>query len=425
MSLPFRPIHFDADGDLVRETPAAFSQWLADQHITDLFVFSHGWNNDESTAMKLYNGFFGAMSDVLDAPGLARKRSDAVIGTAGVIWPSILWPDEVPQTSTGGGAASFNTTAEPEPDLFGDLKKVFVLPDQQAQLDQLKALLDSRPHDDAALKQFKAGVSRLLAPPDAAPPQDNLEKRGLADNNDDYRDIFDALADDESSDNSDGGGAAGFDIFERLWNGAKGALRVASYYQMKDRAGMVGEKGLGPLLAPLNVRIYLIGHSFGARLVSHTLKPLPAGKARMLLLLQGAFSHFSFAKQLPFDKSRSGDLAGVDAKVDGPLITTHSLLDSAVGRAYPLASIVARQDASAATDADYRWGAMGHDGAQCVNARNLALNAPHDQFSFSPGTWLNLDGNRVIVNGGPPSGAHSDIIHPEIAWVTLAGAGIV
>jgi hypothetical protein len=145
----------------------------------------------------------------------------------------------------------------------------------------------------------------------------------------------------------------------------------------------------------------------------------------MLYLLQGAFSHFAFAKKLPFDFSRGGDLAGMDARVDGPLITTHSLFDLAVGSAYPLASFVARQDASAATDADYRWGAMGHDGAQIVGAQSLPLNAPRNQFSFKPGMWLNLDGNQVIKTGGLPSGAHSDIIHPETAWVALAGAGLV
>lgn len=35
------------------------------------------------------------------------------------------------------------------------------------------------------------------------------------------------------------------------------------------------------------------------------------------------------------------------------------------------------------------------------------------------GHWLNLDGNQVIVHGGPPSGSHSDIVHPHTPWAAL------
>jgi hypothetical protein len=110
------------------------------------------------------------------------------------------------------------------------------------------------------------------------------------------------------------------------------------------------------------------------------------------------------------------------ARVDGPLVTTHSLRDSAVGRAYPLASFLRRQDASAA-HAD-RWGAIGSDGAQEVGASAAPLGKAGTDYKFIPGQWTNLDGNNIIVNGGPPSGAHSDIIHPHTAWAALAASGL-
>ena len=113
------------------------------------------------------------------------------------------------------------------------------------------------------------------------------------------------------------------------------------------------------------------------------------------------------------------------SRVDGPLLTTHSLKDLAVGSSYPLASIVARQDAAKQEDESYRWGAMGHDGAQAVNAESAFLGKAGTQYGFKVGKWLNLDGNQVIVKGDPPSGAHSDIIHPHTAWAALAAAGIV
>ena len=77
-----------------------------------------------------------------------------------------------------------------------------------------------------------------------------------------------------------GGGAAGFgDALGGLLHGAKEALRQATYWQMKNRAGTVGRHGLGPLLGrlPAGVRVHLVGHSFGARLVSFALAGLPAG----------------------------------------------------------------------------------------------------------------------------------------------------
>jgi pimeloyl-ACP methyl ester carboxylesterase len=204
---------------------------------------------------------------------------------------------------------------------------------------------------------------------------------------------------------------------------------------MKGRAGVVGRKGLGPLLGRIHeaapaLRIHLLGHSFGARLVSYALAGLPAIPAggaspvKSLYLLQGAFSHFTFADALPFDRSRKGELAGMASRVDGPLLTTQSLKDLAVGAAYPLASIVARQDNADARDANYRWEAMGHDGAQAVDAVKADLGRPGTAYPFQAGKWLNLDGNRVIVKGGPPSGAHSDILYPQTAWAALAAAGI-
>ena len=53
-------------------------------------------------------------------------------------------------------------------------------------------------------------------------------------------------------------------------------IRILSYTIMKARAGTVGSVGLGPLLVAMKkdapgVRVHLIGHSFGARLVSFAL----------------------------------------------------------------------------------------------------------------------------------------------------------
>jgi hypothetical protein len=431
---PFWELRFDKDAKPVDDAALqAFLREVKEQGLTDLFVFSHGWNNDPPTARKLYKGFFGEVRKLLDDSGVAKRRQ-AKVGTAGVIWPSILFPDEDTGADSSGGAASLGG-GEAGGDFFTELRKVFVEPDQQPILDDLERLLNERRRSNAALQEFKDKLDQLLAGGDAGDgpaSEDNLEQRGIVES-DDPRELFEALAENESSEESEGGAAGLGDAFGRLWDGAKGALRVTTYYQMKARAGVVGRKGLGPLLGRLHqgapdVRIHLLGHSFGARLVSYSLSGLPQGgtsPVKSLFLLQGAFSHFTFADALPFDRRRKGDLAGMASRVDGPLLTTHSLKDLAVGKAYPTASIVARQDASAAGDVVSRWGAMGNDGAQAVDAQSRPLSRPGTAYPLQDGKWLNLDGNQVIVNGGPPSGSHSDIIHPETAWAALAAAKIV
>jgi hypothetical protein len=431
---PFWDLRFNEDGQ--PEDAAALDEFVDEakaQDLSDLFIFSHGWNNDATTALNLYQRFFGEMRKLLDDPSIPKRR-DAKIGTAGVIWPSIKWPDDEAGDSAGG-AVSLGA-GDSGGNLFGELKKVFKTDQQHRVLADLKQLLDRKQRTEAALKQFKATLSRLVDKSSPSPSSpDNLEQRGVLAGDDNWREVFEALADQEPADDS-GGGAAGFgDQFSRLWNGAKAALRVATYWQMKERAGVVGRTGLAPLINRLHetapgIGIHLLGHSFGARLVSYSLTGLPDSQVgskspiKSLFLLQGAFSHFTFAEALPFDKNRKGELVGMASRVDGPLLTTHSLKDLAVGTAYPLASVVAGQDAADQTDTLFRWGAMGHDGAQAVDAKQTQLAKPGAAYPFEAGKWTNLDANKVIVNGGPPSGAHSDIIHPHTAWAALAAAGI-
>jgi pimeloyl-ACP methyl ester carboxylesterase len=210
-----------------------------------------------------------------------------------------------------------------------------------------------------------------------------------------------------------------------------------SYYEMKNRAGVVGQNGLGPLLASLRgpsgpPRIHLMGHSFGARLVSYTLAGLPASQTgsaspvKSLTLIQGAFSHFTFASSLMFDPSRAGGLAGDGSRVDGPLLATFSAADRAVGWWYPAASMLAGQDSESATDLVFRWGGMGHDGYQQTPSPTTVVLAPQGTpYGFTTGCFYSLDANAVIcANQSPFSGAHSDIQHPEVLWAVVAAAGL-
>jgi hypothetical protein len=350
------------------------------------------------------------------------------------VWPSKRWADEPEPTAPGGAAAGLEAAAPApveDPVLVEDLKDAFPGEQRAEVLDELARLLAERPEDDAALARFQTLMGELAGERDAAAAAEDQGELALVE--DEPEAVFGRFAD-AVPDSGEGGAAAGLgDRFGRLWKGAKEALRQLTYFEMKKRAGVVGKDGLGPLLGRLGtaapeLRVHLLGHSFGARLVSFALAGLPdpgSSPVASLYLLQGAFSHFAFADSLPFDPGRGGALKGMAARVGGPLVASFSVHDLAVGKLYPLASLSSREDAAAVEDLLFRWGGIGNDGAQAVQATEVDLGPVGATYPFQPGRFVNLNGNAVVNRGGPPAGAHSDIFHPELVWAGLAAAGLV
>lgn len=447
---PFWTLEYEKNASPVDATALEiFVAQVAQKKLTDVYIFSHGWNNDRKTALGLYDRYFAEVRKIVDARGISAR-----IGVAGVIWPSILWPDDAASSamdmesaSMSGGAVSLGVGQPPQvakaslDEVAVVLRNGYDTPEQQELIDQLIAELKAGEDSDnvQGLKTFQEALAKLLTS-EGAPERDNASP-DAADggvgsmDHEKFLELLSVMGDQMPRDSV--GGAAGlFDGVRKLWNGAKDVLRVATYWQMKQRAGVVGRQGLGSLIEQLHAQapstnVHLIGHSFGARLVSYALSGLPAdlvgakSPVKSLLLLQGAFSHFAFADALPHDRQRSGALKGMATRVDGPLVATHSRRDLAVGRAYPIASFVNGDDAAAAQDQAERWGGMGSDGAQAVEADDALLGDVGATYPFAPGKWVNLDGNAVIVRGGLPSGAHSDIVHPHTAWAALAAAKLV
>jgi hypothetical protein len=398
--------------------------------VTDLLLLSHGWNSDRGQARRLYRLWFQQVPGLLGRAG----ASAATVGSVGVVWPSKRWADEPEPTGPGGGGAAGLDTPAPvvdDPALVEDLKDAFPGEQRAEVLDELARLLAERPEDTAALARFQTLMRELAGEPDAATAAEDQGELALVE--DEPEAVFGRLAD-AVPDAGEGGAAAGFgDPFGRLWKGAKEALRQLTYFEMKKRAGVVGKDGLGPVLGRLTaaapgLRIHLLGHSFGARLVSFALAGLPdpgASPVRSLYLLQGAFSHFAFADALPDDPGRAGALKGMASRVGGPLVASFSVHDLAVGKLYPLASLSSRDDAAAVEDLLFRWGGIGFDGAQAVQAAEVDLGPVGASYPFQPGRFLNLNSGAIVNRGGPPAGAHSDIFHPELVWAGLAAAGLV
>jgi hypothetical protein len=414
--LSYREIKFDASGATLDE--GGLAEAAAAGGIDDLFVFSHGWNSGTDSARRLYNGMFGLMAGLL---GTHIQRTAAV----GVFWPSLLFPGDDPTTTPQPAAAGRDGSA-----LATALTPAF--PDQAANVARIGTLLDERPQDPAALEEFHQLAAGLVTTPNPGGDEDSGEEAAKTGPTAAVLGHFAAMS------KTPGSAAEGLgNPFTTLWNGAREVLRTLSYYEMKNRAGVVGRNGLGPLLGGLSasaghpVRVHLMGHSFGARLVSFALSGLdgsmtgPASPVKSLVLVQGAFSHFAFARQMPIDASRSGALAGYGNRVDGPLAATFTSADRAVGWWYPMASALKHEDSQSASDLDYRWGGMGHDGYQQSGISTTKLAPPQHPYGFTAGTFYRLDSNAVIkADQSPVSGAHSDIVHPEVAWAAISAAGL-
>ncbi|QNP73610.1 serine-threonine protein kinase [Streptomyces roseirectus] len=400
---PYWQLTFDADGDV---NPAERDRLLTEagpRGVRDLILFSHGWNNDRTRATALYRAFFAPF------PHLAPK---AKLGYVGVVWPSMRFCDEpvpdFPHLTVRQGVGLDDGTRRALLETF---------PGQAHAVERIAALLEQRPPGDAALAEFGELVGQLVdaVPERCAADLPEEETPAL------LTEPVDQVCEEFAQALHELGGVREFSL-PNPWDGAKEVLRQAAYYAMKRRAGTVGERGLGPLLGKLaasapGVRVHLVGHSFGGRLVSFALSGLAPGvrAVKSVTLLQGAFSHYAFAAE--------GALAGRHGRVDGPVVCCHSSHDLALGTMYPLASRMAGDARGAVGEVlGAKWGAMGFDGVKSVaGTRELSL-AEALRGPLPVSGCVNVDAAAVVRRGGPPAGAHSDIVHPELARVVL-GAG--
>ncbi|MFF0201704.1 serine-threonine protein kinase [Streptomyces sp. NPDC005017] len=424
---PYWELTFDADGDADRRRRERFLAEVARRGVTDLVLVAHGWNNDRSTATGLYSRFLEPFPAL--APG-------AVLGYAGVVWPSMRFPDEpIPDfpralvaPAAGGGL---------DGDTLNALLAAF--PGRADVVERLAALLGRPSRGAGELDEFGRLV-RLLVEEERAWPRaltatDTTGENGPAMLTAPVAEVCEDFARGLAVCSAPGGTAA-FSLPDP-WDGAQELLRQATYYAMKQRAGTVGELGLGPVLGQLaeaapRVRVHLVGHSFGARLVAFALRGLPRGvrTVRSVTLLQGAFSHYAFAERVPGTRAR-GALHGCPARVDGPLVCCHSRHDSALGTMYPLASRMAGDDRSVAVAGfgigralGARWGAVGFDGIQALPGTRVCTLADAVAGRVPASGCVNVDVASVVRRGGPPAGAHSDIVHRELAQVVVAAGRI-
>jgi hypothetical protein len=144
-------------------------------------------------------------------------------------------------------------------------------------------------------------------------------------------------------------------------------------------------------------------------------------------LVQGALSLWSYSSDIPTAAGKAGYFSSVvtEKKVAGPLLTTQSEFDTAVGRLYPWAAGVARQVVFAPGELP-KYGAVGTfgirgPGPDIVDLEMLPANVT---YKFAPGKVYNLESSQYIREGTGLSGAHSDIAHAEVAHAVWQAAQV-
>jgi pimeloyl-ACP methyl ester carboxylesterase len=431
---PYFPLAFTKDGKIVDQAQfAAVISAVASDALTDLIVISHGWNDDMPEAEALYTSIFGQVAVVLPlnnpACDAVRARNVAVVG---ILWPSKKFDDS---SLIPGGAAALDDGRVGATQSVDRLSAFLDSPDASPALERAKSLIPQLGDSMDARDEF-GRLIRAFMPHDANDEEPVIDPSLFTLTGDELLRRLARGVPDVGPSTSGGaaslGGAAGFgDWFGKVADGARNLANLVTYYQMKNRAGAIGQGGVRDVLerirndrpasGPKALAIHLVGHSFGCRLVTAAAAgpegapPLPVNS---LVLLQAAFSHYGFA--LAYDGTHDGFFRRVvtdPAYVTGVVAITFTAKDKAVGLAYPIASRIARQIAAAIGDAGDPYGGLGRNGAQKTpGVKTVTLAAPGAAYGFAARGIYNLDSNQTI-------GGHSDLAHPEVAYALLSAMG--
>ena len=416
-------INFDGDGRERTDDPegGTFSQAILErvrrEQPSHVFLFSHGWKGDVPGAIDQYDRWIGAMLKLpADRAAMGASFRPFFIG---LHWPSRPWGEE----SLGTAAASFATAATDaiEPILEAAVAHFGGGPAVRAPLEVIFRACQEDPaarvvpeHVVEAYERL-AGAIGFSAGEDADAPPD---QEGAA-------------LDPQAAVRAERIASAGeaFGLAGMFRNGILAGLRQTSFWLMKHRARTVGEQGMHQFLTALQqaapAQFHLMGHSFGCIVVSSILGgpggrgslPRPVGSA---VLVQGALSLWSYADTIPH-----GDKPGyfrhilASGAVSGPIVTTQSTNDLAVGAAFPAAvGLVNEFDFGTELPKFGGIGTWGIQGTTVAESGPMLDDAA--RYAFKPGRIYNLEASRFI-------GGHSAIDGPEVAhalWqAAAAGRG--
>lgn len=359
---------------------------------TDVYVMSHGWNNSFSDAQESYTALMNCMQKVARSSSVKLVEDNYRSLAIGISWPSKAW-----ESSSGRSTLDSN-----ESDVNA-LYRAFSVP---------SSLRESSPEEYlkriAEREKDIADMERLLSLSFEETQPEHYEEAGL---------LFAKYRQDSTE--GDGNSSLRADDMDFFYNATNGramsnsrlsirdGLRVFTYWQMKERAGIVGQNGVHEMVAQIQralpkAKIHLLGHSFGAKLALACVgKPstLPRN-IDTLVLLQGAVSYQAMSPGI-------GGYAIVPSRVNGPVICTFSKQDERLGWQYETASRVAGHRAEGRSLAPSPYAALGAIGTLESQPRLLSPALDADPYAFSKGVY-DVNGDDLIRD-------HSDVKTDAIA----------
>jgi hypothetical protein len=418
-AFPYYIVPFDRDGrcegprtrDTLIERAAA---------CTDIYLFSHGWNNDWSAATARYEDFIKGLMRLRAEKALAVPADYAPM-LVGVFWPSqaLAWfesetgPDiagadpGMQDEAVGATTDTLRDIAESLPPekrvRFYELAQATQL--EPAEADELAGLLAAlaTPDDDGARADAPSAEDLVAAAGTLETPEPDYDEIGTV-----------------------GGGAltpkaAGILDAARALD-PRNLIKPFTVWQMKNRAGQVGANGVAPMLAGLlrasKARVHLLGHSYGCKVVMTAAsgpEALP-GQIESALLLQPAVSQYAFAASVP-GRNVPGGFRRALAAIRRPILATFSQHDTALRRMFHVA--VRRHDdlgelQMAAEGTPTRFGALGGFGPQASNATFEPIRDPISAYDLSgTGRIIGVDGTRTISG-------HGAISQPSTWWAAYS-----
>ena len=439
----FFELQFDDNGKLTSaDTWKEFKQRVgAADGPTDAIFIAHGFRNDEGEARNLYGEFLknfrANMTQGPVAPALAGRRF--IVG--GVFWPSKAFKEEFGDKAAkeAGGVQSFG-----DEDVEGDLDPVRaqldelreLAPDAAAKqrIDEAKAMLPSLANDPDAQDKFAKLVLSIVDKSSVDPTegQDRVMRQPGHKLLDKLRSPIvlptvkrrgdggtQAVNTGEAENSREGGTQSVRGVFGSVAGRVGQFLNLTSWYVMKDRSGKVGENGVAPCVRELRkehpkLRIHLVGHSLGGRLMAACAKALaqpPVVNVDSLTLLQAAFSHYGLSADNLHGSPGFFRDAITKKVVTGPMIATFSFQDTVVGKAYAISSRLAGDNVKAVGDQNDQYGGIGRNGAQNLDEfASERLRDVGSAYTLKPDVVQCLDGSGGLIT------SHGDVRNERVTW---------
>jgi hypothetical protein len=376
---------------------------------TDVIFIAHGFRNDVNDATGLYTRFLHTLRQNLSRPTFAAIRDRRfVIGT-------VYWPSKPFRETFGDDDEQTRGLIDPAAQMArvrAQLERMKAEDAEPAQRPKLQRAIDLLPvleRDRHARDEFVPLVLSLVEHPvpDRTEGFDQVSRKPGSE-------VLQRL----SGEPSDGTRGLG-DVIGNIAGAVGQFLNLTTWYVMKERSGTVGATGVAGVVRALHashpqVRLHLVGHSLGGRLMAACARSLctaPEVRADSLMLLEAAFSHFGFSA------NNGHDVAGffrdviTHQIVKGPFLSTFSAQDTVVGKAYSIMSRLAGDNTREIGDASDEFGGIGRNGPLRTDEVSPGkLQQPGGAYDFKEAVINSLDGSGGLIDN------HGDVTNDAVTY---------